>query len=200
MASTLPDQTASQAVGDSTTFTLQVVSPSVGIPQPLALQGLPKDTTVKQLKERIRNAVNTKPTDQAQRLIHRGRLLARDDETMTEIFGQEAVCKRHLKHIIRKTNLLTSLCEIASLNGPSDVAPCATRSFRWPNVVYAESSSYRRPNTYRKSAIGGGSSTAASPQSISLPSTTARGTTVFRSRSGAHSRGARRWPIYEPSS
>ncbi|KAI0376552.1 hypothetical protein F5Y04DRAFT_209918 [Hypomontagnella monticulosa] len=91
MASALPDQTASQAVGDPATFTLQIVSPSVGIPQPLALQELPTNTTVKQLKERIRNVVNTKPADQAQRLIHRGRLLAREDETMTEIFGQEAL-------------------------------------------------------------------------------------------------------------
>ncbi|KAI2471914.1 hypothetical protein F4781DRAFT_63379 [Annulohypoxylon bovei var. microspora] len=82
---------ATTAAAESATFTLQIISPSVGIPQPLALQELPTNTTVKQLKERIRNAVGMRPTDEAQRLIHRGRLLGRDTETMTEIFGQETL-------------------------------------------------------------------------------------------------------------
>lgn len=92
MASDLAPPANSPADSNSETFTLQILSPSVGIPQPLALQKLPIGTTVKQLKERIRDVVSTKPADQAQRLIHRGRLLARDNETMTDIFGQEAVC------------------------------------------------------------------------------------------------------------
>ncbi len=71
-------------------FTLQVLSPSVNVPQPLVLD-LPVTTTVRQLKERIRNSVRTKPPDDAQRLIHRGRLLARDSETMLELFGEELV-------------------------------------------------------------------------------------------------------------
>ncbi|KAI1462423.1 hypothetical protein F4805DRAFT_410596 [Annulohypoxylon moriforme] len=82
---------ATAAGAESATFILQIISPSIGIPQPLVLQGLPTDTTVKQLKERIRNVVGTRPADEAQRLIHRGRLLGRDAETMTEIFGQEAL-------------------------------------------------------------------------------------------------------------
>ncbi|KAI1429573.1 hypothetical protein F5Y12DRAFT_710059 [Xylaria sp. FL1777] len=78
---------ASEAIEPSQ-FTLQVLSPSVNVPQPLFLD-LPITATVRQLKERIRNAVNTKPPDDAQRLIHRGRLLARDSETMLELFGEE---------------------------------------------------------------------------------------------------------------
>ncbi|KAL7625527.1 hypothetical protein AAE478_004747 [Parahypoxylon ruwenzoriense] len=81
----------SQTAPDSTTFTLQIVSPSVGVPQPLVLQGLPADLNIKRLKERIRNAIATKPADQAQRLIHRGRLLSRENETMTEVFGEESL-------------------------------------------------------------------------------------------------------------
>ncbi|KAI0845546.1 hypothetical protein F5Y00DRAFT_246132 [Daldinia vernicosa] len=96
MASDLtPPPANSPADSNSETFTLQILSPSVGIPQPLALQKLPIGTTVKQLKERIRDVVSTKPADQAQRLIHRGRLLARDNETMTDIFGQEALRSTH---------------------------------------------------------------------------------------------------------
>ncbi|KAF3064239.1 hypothetical protein GL218_01890 [Daldinia childiae] len=91
MASDLAPPANSPADSNSETFTLQILSPSVGIPQPLALQKLPIGTTVKQLKERIRDVVSTKPADQAQRLIHRGRLLARDNETMTDIFGPEAL-------------------------------------------------------------------------------------------------------------
>ncbi|KAI1468940.1 uncharacterized protein F4812DRAFT_352472 [Daldinia caldariorum] len=91
MASDLAAAANFPAESNSETFTLQILSPSVGIPQPLALRKLPIGTTVKQLKERIRDVVSTKPADQAQRLIHRGRLLARDDETMADIFGQETL-------------------------------------------------------------------------------------------------------------
>ncbi|OTA67724.1 hypothetical protein K449DRAFT_461711 [Hypoxylon sp. EC38] len=90
MASDEAGGSASTTEAEPASFTLHLVSPSVGIPQPLILE-VPTDTTVKQLKERIRNAVNTRPSDEAQRLIHRGRLLSRDSETMTDIFGREAL-------------------------------------------------------------------------------------------------------------
>ncbi|KAI1391365.1 uncharacterized protein F4822DRAFT_396516 [Hypoxylon trugodes] len=110
------DQVDPAAASSSTTFTLQVISPSFGIPQPLALQDIPADLTVKQLKERIRNAINMRPTDQAQRLIHRGRLLAQDSETMTDIFGREAIrsTDRQSLHLV--------------LRDLSDVRPTSTQS------------------------------------------------------------------------
>jgi DUF2407 ubiquitin-like domain len=74
------------------TFTLQVVSPSVGVNGPLSFSQLPTATTIKQLKARIREALPIRPPDENQRLIHRGRLLARETETMAEIFGQDTVC------------------------------------------------------------------------------------------------------------
>lgn len=82
--------------GESTssgTFTLQVVSPSVGVTGPLSFSQLPSGTTVKQLKEKIRESLPMRPSDDHQRLIHRGRLLAKENETMSEIFGQETVCR-----------------------------------------------------------------------------------------------------------
>lgn len=100
MASDLPRSATSQAGSDSPTFTLHILSPSVGVQGKFTLKELPEDLTVKQLKERIRNVVAAKPVDQAQRLIHRGRLLARDSETMTEVFGQEAVCDVLLNQIV----------------------------------------------------------------------------------------------------
>ncbi|KAI0552225.1 hypothetical protein F4679DRAFT_536433 [Xylaria curta] len=79
---------AAAATSEPGQFTLQILSPSVNVPQPLFLT-LSVTTTVRQLKERIRGCVDTKPPDDAQRLIHRGRLLARDSETMLELFGDE---------------------------------------------------------------------------------------------------------------
>lgn len=90
MASTNREGAAPASTG-SPAFTLQIISPSVAVPQPLNFTGLPVNTSVRQLKERIRDAIDAKPGAQAQRLIHRGRLLARDDDTMLEVFGEEAV-------------------------------------------------------------------------------------------------------------
>ncbi len=87
---------ASMGDGESAssgTFTLQVVSPSVGVTRPLSFPQLPAATTVKQLKDKIRESLPMRPSDDNQRLIHRGRLLAREDETMLEIFGQDTVCQ-----------------------------------------------------------------------------------------------------------
>jgi len=70
---------------------LQIMSPSPGVPQPWLIRGIPPTTSVRQLKERLRNVLEARPADNAQRLIHRGRLLARDDETLLGIFGEDAI-------------------------------------------------------------------------------------------------------------
>ena len=72
-------------------FTLVIVSPSTGVASPLTFPQLPVVTTVSQLKAKIRDVLPSKPLNESQRLIHRGRLLGRDTESMLEIFGQEAV-------------------------------------------------------------------------------------------------------------
>ncbi|RDW71287.1 hypothetical protein BP6252_07850 [Coleophoma cylindrospora] len=76
---------------EPTTFTLNVVSPSAGVSGPLVFPHLLASTTVQQLKARIRDALPTRPTDESQRLIHRGRMLGREAETMTEIFGSDTL-------------------------------------------------------------------------------------------------------------
>ncbi|KAI6716291.1 hypothetical protein JHW43_001250 [Diplocarpon mali] len=83
----------SQSTGESgpLSFTLQVVSPSVGVSSPLRFPHLPATTTVKELKEKVRNVLPSQPQDESQRFIHRGRMLARETETMLEIFGQESL-------------------------------------------------------------------------------------------------------------
>ncbi|KAH8887491.1 hypothetical protein GQ53DRAFT_298021 [Thozetella sp. PMI_491] len=68
---------------------LQVVSPSVGVNQPLNFPGLPPTTTIRELKAKIREALPLRPIDDHQRLIHRGRLLSRDNDTLEDVFGAE---------------------------------------------------------------------------------------------------------------
>lgn len=83
------------------TITLRIHSPSAEVANPLTLTLIPSSTTVRELKLRIRDAVPSKPEIDRQRLIHRGRMLRNDDETMANVFGQAAVCGclTHLRSI-----------------------------------------------------------------------------------------------------
>ncbi|KAK0635708.1 hypothetical protein B0T17DRAFT_53448 [Bombardia bombarda] len=67
---------------------LQIVSPSVGV-NTLSFPGLAAATTVRELKEKIRDVLPSRPAHDQQRLIHRGRLLARDSDTLQTVFGEE---------------------------------------------------------------------------------------------------------------
>ena len=73
------------------TFTLHIISPSLGSHGPFSFPNLPTATTVQQLKAKIRERVQTKPHNDHQRLIHRGRQLT-EVETMADVFGKEMVC------------------------------------------------------------------------------------------------------------
>lgn len=72
------------------TINLQILSPTVGVGT-LNFPGIPASTTVRQLKDKIRETVPSRPADDHQRLIHRGKLLSRDTETLQNVFGEEAV-------------------------------------------------------------------------------------------------------------
>ncbi|KAJ4302102.1 hypothetical protein N0V88_002238 [Collariella sp. IMI 366227] len=80
---------------------LQIVSPSVGVGN-LRFPDLPATTTVRQLKERIRETLPSRPADDHQRLIHRGRLLARDTDTLQDVFGEETIrsCDQQTVHLV----------------------------------------------------------------------------------------------------
>lgn len=73
------------------TFTLQVLSHSVGHTETLSFKELPITTTVAQLKTKIKEK-HANADEEYQRLIHRGRLLVRADETMADLFGADTVC------------------------------------------------------------------------------------------------------------
>lgn len=70
---------------------LKIVSPSVSVTKPLHFQQLPASMTLKQLKAKIRDELPLKPRDEDQRLIHRGKALVRETDTLLDVFGLDAV-------------------------------------------------------------------------------------------------------------
>jgi hypothetical protein len=76
---------------DGQTINLQVLSPSVGVTRPLLFPSLAVSTTVKQLKDKIRQTLPLRPADENQRLIHRGRAIVRESDTLLDIFGADVV-------------------------------------------------------------------------------------------------------------
>lgn len=95
MASGPLDSQPAEAAGAGTpgelVVNLQVLSPSVGVNRPLLFPDLPAVTTIKQLKDRIRQALPLRPADENQRLIHRGRALLRESDNLLDVFGADAV-------------------------------------------------------------------------------------------------------------
>jgi hypothetical protein len=105
---------------DGLVVNLQVVSPSVGVTRPLLFPSTPASTTIKQLKEKIREALPLRPVDEHQRLIHRGRALMREDDKLIDIFGAEAVSQTSV--------VLLEPCSFTDLTVSSFKSPTNIRS------------------------------------------------------------------------
>ena len=70
---------------------VHILSPSPDLPNRLTFPNLDKKTTLGDLKERIQNAISSRPSPAWQRLIYRARPLVRDGATLEDIFGSLAV-------------------------------------------------------------------------------------------------------------
>ncbi|KAK2736067.1 ubiquitin family protein [Colletotrichum kahawae] len=92
-ASSSTAQPAPEAASDHLSVNLQVLSPSTAASsgRPLVFPSLPASTTVRQVKEKIRQALPLKPTDAQQRLIYRGRPLSQDGDTLLNVIGEEVI-------------------------------------------------------------------------------------------------------------
>lgn len=97
---------------------LQVVSPSVGVNRPLIFPGIAGNTSIKQLKDKIRQALPLRPADENQRLIHRGRALVRDSDTLLDIFGADTVSYTPFQSFTSELSL--TRCCIASNTRSTD--------------------------------------------------------------------------------
>jgi hypothetical protein len=88
---TPPANGQAETASEQLTANLHVVSPSFGTGRPLVFPGLAANTTIRQLKEKIRQSLPQRPTDENQRLIYRGRALQRDMDTLETVFGADLV-------------------------------------------------------------------------------------------------------------
>lgn len=86
-----PTEATGMGAPEELAVNLQILSPSVGVNRPLLFPDLPAVTTIKQLKDRIRQALPLRPADENQRLIHRGRALLRESDSLLDVFGADAV-------------------------------------------------------------------------------------------------------------
>ncbi|KAL9020115.1 MAG: hypothetical protein Q9185_002645 [Variospora sp. 1 TL-2023] len=78
------------------TIVLNVLSPSTEeVPNKLTFTEIPISTTIRALKERIRDAVPARPFLARQRLIYQGKVLASDTVSLEDVFGQETVRQSH---------------------------------------------------------------------------------------------------------
>ncbi|TLD24989.1 hypothetical protein PspLS_05631 [Pyricularia sp. CBS 133598] len=88
---------------DAATVTLDIVSPSVGVPTPLTFPDLPAHTTIAQLQDKIRMNLTLPNRDAvAMRLIYHGRMLAQPDMKLSDAFGADAfhTDNRRVLHVV----------------------------------------------------------------------------------------------------
>jgi hypothetical protein len=77
---------------------LKVLSPSTEVDGDMLFVKLPASTTVAELKLKIKGQIATKPAVERMRLIYRGRVMTKESDTMTDVFGREGVitCLSHM--------------------------------------------------------------------------------------------------------
>lgn len=129
---------------------IAIVSPSLSANTPLNFPGLPASTTIGQLKQRIRETLDSKPSNDRQRLIHQGKLLARENETLLDVLGEQRVriiismCLGNSQMLTRASAIAprsrTDCCTLGNSRGfgPSAFGQPSYRFSPWPEP-FAES-------------------------------------------------------------
>ncbi|KAH0565293.1 hypothetical protein GP486_001313 [Trichoglossum hirsutum] len=110
----------------ASSISISILSPSAELPHQLVFPCVSIASTVGDLKRRIRDAVPSKPELERLRLIHRGRMLSRDTDTMLDVFGPTAIDDSSAKslHLV-----LRPLVSDPSTSGP----PNSSLGRRSPN-------------------------------------------------------------------
>lgn len=76
---------------EAQTVNLKILSPSSEVEGGVNLADVPASTTVKELRSRIQDAAPSKPAPERMRLIYRGRVVANDADTLSNVFGVDNV-------------------------------------------------------------------------------------------------------------
>jgi len=77
------------------------------LPEPdgtILFESLPVTTTVGELKAKIHDRVASRPAVEHQRLIYRGRVMAKETDTLVDVFGRDAVRSLRLKQMARDSS------------------------------------------------------------------------------------------------
>jgi hypothetical protein len=78
-----------EETGAPAAINLKVLSPSTEVPGDINLPELPANTTVRELRLRIQDAIATRPATDRMRLIYRGHVIVNDTDTLTDVFGAD---------------------------------------------------------------------------------------------------------------
>ncbi|KAH9872211.1 hypothetical protein IAQ61_005046 [Plenodomus lingam] len=112
---------------EQATFNLKVLSPSSELEGGVTFTALPTSTTVGQLRNRIQDAVPSKPSPDRMRLIYRGRVVADNSQTLEAVFGADNI----------RDNKDQSLHLVLPPNIPSGASPTPRSSTAPPNPFRA---------------------------------------------------------------
>jgi hypothetical protein len=76
---------------DAPVIDLKVLSPSTAVGRDIHLPQIPASTTVADLRLKLQDAIESRPAIDRMRLIYRGRVVANDTDTLSDVFGTENV-------------------------------------------------------------------------------------------------------------
>ena len=113
---------------------LKVLSPSTEVNGDLFFANIPEVTTVGELKIQIRDELATRPAVERMRLIYRGRVMAKDTDSMFDVFGRDNVYLSrtsyitYAKHLSRSSGLPSKACISCFVN--SDTQATLTPALR----------------------------------------------------------------------
>ena len=73
---------------------LKVLSPSTEVAGDINLPQIPASTTVKELRLKLQDAIPSRPVTDRMRLIYRGKVVANEMDTLSDVFGADNVRER----------------------------------------------------------------------------------------------------------
>ncbi|KAF2651719.1 hypothetical protein K491DRAFT_696234 [Lophiostoma macrostomum CBS 122681] len=87
---------------DAPAIDLKVLSPSTEVGRDIHLPQISASTTVADLRLRLKDAIASRPSIERMRLIYRGRVVANDTDTLSDVFGAENIrqYKDHTLHLV----------------------------------------------------------------------------------------------------
>ncbi|KAL8789960.1 MAG: hypothetical protein Q9213_000846 [Squamulea squamosa] len=136
----MEESSSDRSTPKAQTIVLNILSPSTEeVPRRLTFSDIPTSTTVRELKERIRNTVPAQPALLRQRLIYQGKVLASDEISLKDAFSQEAINREEplSLHLVLSPHP-ASHAPTSSISSTPNQAPQPTDRQHWGPSVTAQ--------------------------------------------------------------